>query len=82
MLTPNVPPLQGGDIFGCSFTWGFTPGFNMTGLQPESGNGPIKRTVRSYQRFINRPSPGLKARHVIARAEGPGKPPPQIPQAL
>src|SRR5258708_4760033 len=33
-FTPPVPPLQGGQGLFRMFTWGFTPGYHMTGFQP------------------------------------------------
>ena len=30
----NVPPLQGGEVWIGSFTWGFTPGCNIAGFRP------------------------------------------------
>ena len=33
-FTPPVPPFQGGEDLFRMFTWGFTPGYHMTGFQP------------------------------------------------
>jgi hypothetical protein len=66
ILGLDVPPLQGGDSFWKTFSWAFSPSFNMTGFQPgHSGQNQ-----------------GLQARDVIAWAEGPRKPFPQSTQAL
>ena len=33
-FAPSVPPFQGGEDLFWMFTWGFTPGYHMTGFQP------------------------------------------------
>lgn len=55
----NVSPLQGEEILLERFSWGFTPGYNMTGFQPAD-------------------QLGLKARNMIAQAEGLGGSSPKI----
>jgi len=62
----QVSPLQGGNYFIRTFSWAFSPSFNISGFQPG----------RSGQ------NKGLKAQQVIARAEGPGTPSPQFSPAL
>lgn len=80
----NVPPLQGGDFMFRTFSWAFSPSYNMAGFQPNVGKGPVKRNgparradhvkqiARSRQQPADRHITGLQARHVIARAGGPG----------
>lgn len=62
-IKSDVSPLQGGEILLGRFSWGFTPGYNMTGFQSDDGLG-------------------LKARDVIAQAEGLGGSSPKPRQAL
>jgi hypothetical protein len=85
--TSNVPPLQGGNTFTRTLSWGFTPSYHIAGLQPETAKRLAKPTARSCHNWLSQPSvirhsTGLKARHVTARAEGPGSPCTKNAQAL
>jgi lipid A disaccharide synthetase len=82
--TSNVPPLQGGNTFIRTFSWGFTPSYHIAGLQPETETlkHMTRQTPTPYQQFAEHVEKGLKARHVIARAKGPGSPFTKNPQAL
>ena len=40
-----VPPLQGGECFFWTVTWGFTPGYHMSGFQPYDGGALIGESV-------------------------------------
>jgi hypothetical protein len=87
----NVPPLQGGNTFTRTFSWGFTPSYHIAGLRPETETETVKRlakpTDRSCHVWLSRSSTirhatGLKARQVTARAKGPGSPCTNNSQAL
>ena len=85
----HVPALQaGGESLG-THSRGFTPGYHMSGFQPYTSGAmndgypvPFPQVVTDLCYQVRNPVPGLKARHVIARPEGPGKRPPKIPLAL
>jgi len=69
-----VPPLQGGNGLVGAFTRGFTPGYNLTGLQPAdlaAPKAPNKAPNVSTRKSVTAGS-GLKARKVKARGETPG----------
>jgi len=82
----DVPPIQGGAEMGATYSRGFTPGYNMTGLQPvELGSvsqsiirQSNKRAPRSYHLTPEFTFFGLKAHNVIAQAEGLGATPPNV----
>lgn len=96
----DVPPIQGGEILLGRFSWGFTPGYNMTDFQPGTGGalGSVmkffgieilgaksRRIVMNCLRRLrpnDAPRSRLKARHVIAQAEGLGGSSPEIHEAL
>lgn len=82
---PNVSPLQGEEMLLGRFSWGFTPGFHMTGFQPADKSG-LQTIVchNSSANFGFQPADGLglKARDVIAQAEGLGMWSSKIHQAL
>ena len=85
--TSNVPPWQGGNTYTRTFSWGFTLSYHMAGLQPDTVKRPAKPTARSCHNWLSQPSAirhstGLKARHVTARAGGPGSPCTKNSQAL
>ena len=76
LAAPSVSPLQGGECFLGTVTRGFTPGYNMMGLQPKV-DVPLTRQINVSSMQLSLADDlsvlGLKARHVIAQAEGLGK---------
>lgn len=85
LIAANVSPLQGWDCFLDTLTRGFTPGYHMSGFQPAEKSE--LQTLGSNNLFENftfqfADSIGLKARDVIAQAEGLGKSSHKIHQAL
>ena len=66
----RCPGLSGrGDIWVISGSWGFTPSFHITGLQPANLPGPKVRHVTAWA-------------GASPTSEGPGQPSPQTSQAL
>src|SRR6266516_1248616 len=58
-----------GDILVITASWGFTPSFHITGLQPVNLPGPKVRHVTAWA-------------GASRTSEGPGQPSPQTSQAL